>query len=113
MNLKEFLNKPVAVQLKGPCMVVDNDGEPKNRVEHNGTVYGVPQPVVDKQGQSAAQLLLIGVLLPVEDSELLMMRTKGELGAVICTTLRAEQIQHIFLVTKPGEGAPLIARPGN
>lgn len=109
---KYYFNKPVAVQLAGPCMMIDNDGEKPNQVEHEGHLYGYPQGVIEK-GQAAAQMLLVGVLSFVPGSEeLLQIRTKGERNAVVLITLRPQQVQHVFLVERPGDGLPMISVPG-
>jgi len=112
-DYREFFDKPVAVQLKSPSLLIDNDGEPRNRVEHDGKTYGVPQVVANAQGQMAVNAVLVGVMTVAESGKMLLLRSKGDHGAVIVTTLLPEQIQHVFLVTKPGEGMPMIARPGN
>lgn len=111
-DLTHYFDKPVAVQLTGPCMVIDNDGEKRNQVEHKGHTYGHPQPVVEN-GASAAQMLLVGVMaLAPGSEELLHIRTKGAREAVVLITLRPEQIAHVFLVDRPGEGVPMISVPG-
>ena len=57
MNVSDyqaFFDKPVAVQLKSPCLVIDNDGEPKNRVEHEGKTYGVPYAIIRPTNSATA-----------------------------------------------------------
>lgn len=109
--IQEFLNKPIAVQLRAPAVMIDNDGAPKHCVEHAGHTYGLPLIVTDDQGRLGTQLVVLGVLRASPDPQVLVLRTKGDNKATVLMTLSLGDIQHVFLVDKPGEAPGMIQVP--
>lgn len=109
--IQEFLGKPVAVQLRAPAVMIDNDGQPKHCVDVAGHTYGLPLIVSDEQGRLGTQLVVLGVLRKSADDSVLVIKTKGDHGAIVLMTLGLADIQHVFLVDKPGEAPGMIQVP--
>lgn len=111
LNLSCYFGHPVAVQLRAPFVVVDNEG--KTVDVGTDDEWGLPEPVF-AGGESAATIVLCGVIKPASDlgEGLYFLEAMTDHKARVRYLLDPELILTIADVLQPGLGPSNIVAPG-